>query len=173
MALSTCKILQSFFFCPEQEDIVSRPRWTLQPLCSLGHPEELCAEMLKGTEWALSWLYAAAWTQISCLKLIFKQAKNTVQCEEKKNTRQPPDAATVEGRRQEWIQAHFFDSVVQKKSEYLSLHSCLFRSYTQHSGENQIPLHSMKTYLPFSLKRQSMSEWEKSSVKKIINKLYF
>lgn len=30
----------------------------------------------------------------------------------------------------------FFDSVVQKKSEYLSLHSCPFRSYTQHSGED-------------------------------------
>lgn len=37
-----------------------------------------------------------------------------------------------------------------------------------HSGVilMQIPLHSIKTYLHFSLKRQPMSEWEKSVFKK-------
>lgn len=55
----------------------------------------------------------------------------------RKEKHKSPDAATVEGRRREWIQTlFFFYTVVQKKSEYLCLYSCPLRSYTQHSGED-------------------------------------
>lgn len=81
----------------------------------------------------------------SCLEPIFKQAKNMVQREDEKNTRQLPDAETVEGRREELIQNLFFSSTVQKKRNqniYLQtvVHSGVIQSTV---GKNmQIPLHS-------------------------------
>lgn len=62
-AASEYKMFWSLFCYPKQQDIVARLFWTLQSLCSLGRTKELCAEMFKGIQRALRWLYGASWTQ--------------------------------------------------------------------------------------------------------------
>lgn len=131
------KCFQSFFCCPDQQDVVSRPFWTLQPLCSLGGTKKLCAEMLKGTERALRWLYGAGWTQlVFVLSPFLNKSKIWCNVKMRKTQGSPQMHQHLKAGDKNEFKTWFSSPTVQKeeKSEHLSSHSCPFRSYTQHSG---------------------------------------
>lgn len=97
-----------------------------------------------------------------------------MRCENEKNTRKPPEAATVKGRRQEWVQnLFFFPSSIQKKNQKFIFTQLSDQELHSARGKNmQSPYTLMKTYLHFLLKRQPVSEREKYVFKKI-NEWYF
>lgn len=167
-------MFQSFLFYPEQEDTVSRPFWTLQPLCSLGHPEELCPEMLKGTEWVLSWLHAVL-VGHGFLVLSPFSNKPRIQCNVKKRKTQVPRCSNSWSRRQEWIQTFFFLILWYKRNQHIYLYTVVHSGVITNTMGNtmQIPLHPMKTNPYFSFKRQSMSEWEKNQCLKNCKQVTF
>lgn len=103
----------------------------------------------------------------SGLKPTFKQAKNMVQCENEKNTRQPPDVATAEGRDKNEFKTYFFSSTVQKKrNQNIYLHTVVCSGVTLSTvGKNmQIPLHSDENIPSFFTYKAAHVRMRKKSV---------
>lgn len=161
------KMFQSFLFYPEQDNAVSRPLWTLQPLCSLDTQRgsvQRCSKA-QSERWAGSMQLVGQ----GFLALSPFLNKPRIQCNVKKRKTQVPRCSNSWRQETGINSTPVFLILRYERNQNIYLYTVV------HSGvilstvgkTMQIPLRSTKTYLHFSLKRQSTSEWEKSVLKKL------
>lgn len=157
-------MFQSFSFYPEQEDRVSRP--------FQGHPEELCAEMLKGTEGALSWLLQLLGHGFLALSPFLNKPRK--RCNVKKRKTQVPRCSNSWRQETGMNSNPFFLYCGTKEIRiFMSIQLSIEKLYSAQWGRPCKFLYTVQKHVFILHLKGSPCQSEKNQCLKTINKLYF